>query len=66
MRLVLFLLFCMLQQSLAAEPVLPAGLAAPTQPIFLPAFDLPDAHGTTVRSADLQGKVVVVRFWATW
>jgi peroxiredoxin len=32
----------------------------------MPAFELPDANGETIRSADLQGKVVVVRFWATW
>ena len=31
-----------------------------------PAFTLPDHQGTLVHSADLQGKVVVVRFWATW
>lgn len=31
-----------------------------------PAFTLPDHHGTPMDSADLQGKVVVVRFWATW
>jgi peroxiredoxin len=32
----------------------------------LPAFELPDANGTPIRSADLQGKVMVVRFWASW
>jgi len=32
----------------------------------MPAFELPDPNGETVRSADLQGKVIVVRFWATW
>jgi cytochrome oxidase Cu insertion factor (SCO1/SenC/PrrC family) len=31
-----------------------------------PAFILPDHHGIPVDSADLQGKLVVVRFWATW
>jgi cytochrome oxidase Cu insertion factor (SCO1/SenC/PrrC family) len=31
-----------------------------------PAFTLPDLHGTSIRLADLQGKVVVVRFWVTW
>jgi cytochrome oxidase Cu insertion factor (SCO1/SenC/PrrC family) len=31
-----------------------------------PAFTLPDHHGTPMHSADLRGKVVVVRFWATW
>jgi peroxiredoxin len=32
----------------------------------MPAFELPDANGETFHSTDLQGKVVVVRFWATW
>ena len=32
----------------------------------MPVFELPDANGETMRSANLQGKVVVVRFWATW
>jgi cytochrome oxidase Cu insertion factor (SCO1/SenC/PrrC family) len=31
-----------------------------------PAFTLPDHHGTPLHSTDLHGKVVVVRFWATW
>jgi cytochrome oxidase Cu insertion factor (SCO1/SenC/PrrC family) len=31
-----------------------------------PAFTLPDHQGTPLHLADLQGKVVVVRFWATW
>lgn len=65
-RLALFLLISVPHQSLAAEPVLPAGFAAPSQPTFLPDFDLPEAQGATVRSADVQGKVIVVRFWATW
>jgi cytochrome oxidase Cu insertion factor (SCO1/SenC/PrrC family) len=50
----------------AGSPTLPAGLAAPDQSTSMPAFELPDANGETFRSADLQGKVVVVRFWATW
>lgn len=45
---------------------LPEDLAAPGQSRSMPAFELPDANGATVRSADLQGQVVVVRFWATW
>jgi peroxiredoxin len=32
----------------------------------MPEFELPDTNGATLRSAALQGKVVVVRFWATW
>jgi cytochrome oxidase Cu insertion factor (SCO1/SenC/PrrC family) len=50
----------------AGSPTLPEGLAAPGQSTSMPEFELPDANGETVRSADLQGKVVVVRFWATW
>jgi cytochrome oxidase Cu insertion factor (SCO1/SenC/PrrC family) len=50
----------------AGSPTLPEGLAAPGQSTSMPAFDLPDANGETIRSADLQGKVIMVRFWATW
>ncbi len=50
----------------AEQPTPPEGLAAPGQPTSMPAFELPDPNGETVRSAELQGKVVVVRFWATW
>jgi peroxiredoxin len=32
----------------------------------MPSFNLPGVDGTHVDSATLQGKVVVVRFWATW
>ena len=38
----------------------------PGQQRAAPAFTLPDHRGIPVHSADLQGKVVVVRFWATW
>jgi hypothetical protein len=31
-----------------------------------PAFILPDYEGNPLASAALHGKVVVVRFWATW
>ena len=48
------------------SPTLPAGLAVPGQSMSMPVFELPDANGATVRSADLQGKVIVVRFWASW
>jgi len=50
----------------AGSPTLPEGLAAQDQSRSMPAFELPNANGETIRSADLQGKVVVVRFWATW
>lgn len=50
----------------AEQPNPPEGLTAPTPSTSIPMFELPDANGATIRSADLQGKVIVVRFWATW
>ena len=31
-----------------------------------PGFSLPDLEGRPVRLADLQGKVVLLFYWATW
>ena len=31
-----------------------------------PGFSLPDLDGRPVRLADLQGKVVLLFYWATW
>jgi cytochrome oxidase Cu insertion factor (SCO1/SenC/PrrC family) len=31
-----------------------------------PGFSLPDLDGRPVRQADLQGKVVLLFYWATW
>jgi cytochrome oxidase Cu insertion factor (SCO1/SenC/PrrC family) len=50
----------------AEQPNPPEGLTTPSPSTSMPMFELPDANGETVRAADLQGKVVVVRFWATW
>jgi len=50
----------------AEQSTPPEGLTAPSPSTSMPVFELPDANGETVRSADLQGKVVVVRFWASW
>ena len=50
----------------ADGPALPQGMRAPSESVTLPAFELPDSDGNVVRAADLQGKVVVARFWATW
>jgi len=50
----------------AEQPTPPEGLTALGQPTSMPAFELPDPNGETVRSASLQGKVVIVRFWASW
>ena len=44
----------------------PPGLVTPSLSAPLPAFRLEAVGGTTVQATDLLGKVVVVRFWATW
>ena len=71
-RLGLFLLLGLLLtlsplRTLAADaPTLPKGLAPPGQSTSIPVFELSDPDGNPVRSEDLRGKVVVVRFWASW
>ena len=50
----------------ADGPAVPQGLQAPSKSVTLPAFELPAPNGSVVRAADLEGKVVVVRFWASW
>jgi hypothetical protein len=49
-----------------ADASLPEGLSAPAQPAPMPEFSVSDLSGATLRSADLRGKVVAIRFWATW
>lgn len=41
-------------------------LSAPASPTRMPDFDLTDLHGGMLRSAQIKGKVIVIRFWATW
>ena len=55
-----------LRSPAADAPTLPKGLAPPGQSVSMPVFELLDPDGNPVRSVDLQGKVVVVRFWASW
>ena len=50
----------------ADGPAVPQGVQAPSESVTLPAFELPGPEGNVVRAADLEGKVVVVRFWASW
>ena len=51
----------------AAElPALPAGLAALSKPVHMPAFNLATPAGGTVRADEFRDKVVIARFWATW
>jgi hypothetical protein len=53
--------------TLAAEaPQPPQGLATPDQATSMPVFELPAVNADTVRSEALRGKVVVIRFWASW
>jgi cytochrome oxidase Cu insertion factor (SCO1/SenC/PrrC family) len=44
----------------------PAGLSPLNTPAVMPAFHLSSVDGARFDSAQLQGKVVVIRFWATW
>ena len=48
----------------ALEP--PMGLAEVKPAMPMEAFTLPGPNGSAFDSSALQGKVVVVRFWATW
>ena len=52
----------------AAEGLFPRAtmMAAPATPTKAPDFEFANLHGGTLKSADLKGKVVVIRFWATW
>lgn len=50
----------------ADGPAVPQGMQAPSESVTLPAFELAGPHGRFVRAADLEGKVVVMRFWASW
>ena len=44
----------------------PTVMAAPAKPTKAPDFNFANLHGGTLKSADTKGKVVVIRFWATW
>ncbi len=44
----------------------PDGLIEASPPTPMPAFQLPTFHGGSISSSDLQGKVIVLRFWTTW
>lgn len=43
-----------------------ASKAFPKLPVKAPDFTLQDVDGKTVKLSELQGKVVVVNFWASW
>ena len=61
-------LFLTAHLALAAESLFPrpTALSAPAAPSRAPDMDLSNLHGGTLKSADTKGKVVIIRFWATW
>ena len=54
--------------ALAADGLFPKPtvMSAPATPAKAPDFEFANLHGGTLKSSDLKGKVVVIRFWATW
>ena len=52
----------------AAEGLFPSPtvLAAPPKPTTMPVFDFANLHGGALKSSEMKGKVIVIRFWATW
>jgi cytochrome oxidase Cu insertion factor (SCO1/SenC/PrrC family) len=63
----LALLLALTDGIVIGQPVeLPMGLAEVKPAAPMPTFTLPDVNGGAFESSKLLGKVVVVRFWATW
>ena len=52
----------------AAEGLFPnvTVMASPPQPTKAPEFDFANLHGGTLKSSALKGRVIIIRFWATW
>jgi hypothetical protein len=44
----------------------PKGMVAVQDRKRMPTFALPDIDGKIVQSSDLAGRVIILRFWATW
>lgn len=44
----------------------PTVMSAPPQPAKMPDFDFANLHGGVLKSSEMKGKVIVIRFWATW
>jgi hypothetical protein len=47
-------------------PIAPSGLLAVRERKMMLDFALPGLDGTIVRSADMSGNALILRFWATW
>jgi cytochrome oxidase Cu insertion factor (SCO1/SenC/PrrC family) len=56
----------MLGTATGETPEPPMGLAQVTPATPMAAFTRPTLNGSAFDTSALQGKVVVVRFWATW
>lgn len=41
-------------------------MAPPPQPTKLPEFEFANLHGGALKSSELKGRVLIIRFWATW
>ena len=52
----------------AAEGLFPNAtvMAPPPQPTQMPAFDFANLQGGALKSSEMKGKVIIIRFWATW
>ena len=52
----------------AAEGLFPTPtvMAPPPQPTKMPDFEFANLQGGTLKSSEMKGKVIVIRFWATW
>ncbi len=44
----------------------PTVMAPPQKPTRIPEFDFANLHGGSLKSSELKGKVIIIRFWATW
>jgi len=44
----------------------PTVMAPPAKPMKMPDFEFANLHGGMLNSSELKGKVIVIRFWATW
>lgn len=44
----------------------PTVMSPPPQPTKMPAFEFANLHGGALKSSEMKGKVIVIRFWATW
>jgi cytochrome oxidase Cu insertion factor (SCO1/SenC/PrrC family) len=53
-------------QASVAEDFQALGIAQPENKIKAPDFTLLTTSGETLRLSDLQGKFVLLNFWATW